>query len=128
MGKVDNTIAFSIRKHGLVAIVPLKMALPQINLPCDGLSKRILPYYEFSLITPMFLHLCILTLFGFHESSVAWLKPLSCLLLFKGKPLFSVSSIKTSSISFHHTLYCFEPMLKIFLKKNHSCPVSCQLM
>jgi len=36
----------------------------------------------------MFLHLCILTLFGVHESSAAWLKPLSCLLFLKGNPFF----------------------------------------
>jgi len=66
----------------------------------------------------MFLHLYILTHFGVHESSVAWLEPLSCLLLFKGKPLSFVSYIKPSSICYHHHLYCFDPMLKIFLKKQ----------
>lgn len=66
----------------------------------------------------MFLHLCILTLFGVHESSATWLKPLLCLLLFKGKPLSYVSSIKPSRITYHHALCHFDPMLKRFLKKK----------
>ena len=41
-----------------------------------------------------------------------------CLLLFKGKYLSSVFSIKPSSISYHHALCRFDPMLKRFLKKQ----------
>lgn len=78
MGKVDNRISLChyLEKSFLATVTPLNMALPQKNLPCDSLSIWTLPSYEFSLYTPMFLHLYILTLFGVHEYNVAWLKPL----------------------------------------------------
>lgn len=119
MGKVENTTMFNIRKCLLVAVIPLNMTLPQTKLPCDDLSIWILPSYEFSLLyTLMFLHLCILTPFGVHESSVSWLKPLSCLLLFRGKPFFFYFLHQTIMYILSSCPLSFWPNAQIFLKKQ----------
>lgn len=96
-GKLDNTIDSCLYLEIFFgSSCSLEHETPSANLLCQPL-KRTLPSYEFSLYTPMFLHPCILKLFGVHESIESWLNLCVMTSIVQVIPLFFDSYINHQS-------------------------------